>query len=66
MDDLSVFGNFLSTQCGLTVNCARDKPVVFLKIFTARISTSDADIDDFVKNKAHMLRIQLALQMGEF
>ena len=49
MDDLSVFENFLSTQCGLTVNLARDETIGFFNRFTALLTTSDADIGDFVK-----------------
>ena len=49
MDDLPVFENLPSTKCGLTVNCARDETVVFVKKFTALLATSDAEIDDFVK-----------------
>ena len=50
MDDLPVFEIFLSTQCGLTVNCARDETVRFVNSFTTlHLVTSDADIDDLVK-----------------
>ena len=54
MDDLPVFENLPSTKCGLTVNCARDETVVFVKKFTALLATSDAEIDDFVKIKHAM------------
>ena len=50
MDDLPVFENFLSTQCGLTVNRARDKTVVCVNSFNAILDNSYADIDDIVKN----------------
>ena len=50
MDDLPVFENFVSTQCGLTVNRARDETVEFFNSFTALLDTSNADIDDFVKS----------------
>ena len=54
MNDLPVFENFLSTQCGLTTNRARDETVRFVNSFTALIATSDAEIDDFVKIKHAM------------
>ena len=50
MDDFPVFGNFLSTQCSLTVNRAMDETVIFVNSFTALIDTSDAEIYDFVKS----------------
>ena len=50
MDDLLVFENFLSTQCGLTVNRARDETVEFIHSFTTLLYTSDAEIDNFVKS----------------
>ena len=58
MDDLPVFENFLSTQCGLNVNSARFEAVGFVNSFTALLVTSKAEIDDFVKtthttNSAH-------------
>ena len=58
MDDLPVFENSLSTQCGLTVNCERDETVGCFNSFTAVFATSDADIYDYVKithvtNSAH-------------
>ena len=49
MDDLPVDDNYLSTQCGLTVNCSRDETVVFVNIFTILLATFSAEIDDFVK-----------------
>ena len=49
MDDLPVDDNYLSTQCGLTVNCSRDETVVFVNSFTALLAISDAEINDFVK-----------------
>ena len=49
MDDLSVFDNLLSTQCGLTLNHERDETVIFFNSFTALLVTSDVDIDEFVK-----------------
>ena len=49
MDDFPVFENFLSTQCGLTVNRTRYETVGFVNSFTTLIDTSDMDIDDFVK-----------------
>ena len=50
MDDLPVFENFLSTKCGLNVKFVRDETVVSVNSFSKLLATSDADIDDFVKN----------------
>ena len=49
MDDFHVFENFLSTQCGLTVNRAKDETVVFVNIFAALLAAHHAEIDDLVK-----------------
>ena len=40
---------FLFTQCGLTDNCVRDETVRFINSFTTLLSTSNADINDFIK-----------------
>ena len=58
MGDFPVFDNFLSTKCGLAVNIKRNKTVVFVNILTAPLTSSDVDIDNFVKilhakNSAH-------------
>ena len=49
MDDLPLFENFLSIQCGLTVNQSRGETFVFINSFIALLATSDAEIDDIVK-----------------
>ena len=48
MDDLPVFKNSLSSQCGLTVNLARDETVGCFNSFTAVFATSDAEIYNYV------------------
>ena len=50
MDYFPVFEYFLSTQCGLTVNRASDKTVVFFNSFATPLASYDAKIDDFVKS----------------
>ena len=50
MDDLPVFENFLSTQCGLTVNISREEKFGSVNSFTALYATSDVDINDFAKS----------------
>ena len=47
MDDFPVFGNFLSTQCSLTVNRAMDETFGFVNIFTALLATSDTETYEF-------------------
>ena len=49
MDDFTVFENFLSTQCRLTVINTKDETVGFVNSFTALFATSDVEIDDFLK-----------------
>ena len=50
MDDPVIFETFLRTECGLTVARARNEMVTFVDSFTAVLSTSDNEIDSFVKN----------------
>ena len=50
MDSFPVFENFLSPQCGLTVNRARGKTVKIFNSFTAILATSNVEIDDLVKS----------------
>ena len=50
MDSFPVFENFLSTQCGLTVNRARGKTVKIFNSFTAILATSNVEIDNLVKS----------------
>ena len=50
MDDPIIFTAFLQRLCGLTVARNRNEMVSFIDTFTALLSTSDTELDDFVKN----------------
>ena len=50
MDDSDEFRAFLSNLCGLTVIRERNETITFLNTFDALISTSEEEIDNFVKN----------------
>ena len=44
------FTAFLTNLCGLTITRARNETITFLDTFDALISTSEEEIDNFVKN----------------
>ena len=50
MDDSDEFRAFLSNLCGLTVIRERNETITFLNTFDALISTSEKEIDNFVRH----------------
>ena len=50
MNDPAQFTAFLTNLCGLTVARARNETIAFLDTFEALLSTSEEEIDNFVKN----------------
>ena len=50
MDDNNLFEAFLAKVAGVTVDRARDEILQFIPTFTALLSTSEKEIDNFVKS----------------
>ena len=50
MNNANEFTTFLTNTCGLTVPRARNEVITFVDTFDALLSTSEAEIDNFVKN----------------
>ena len=50
MDDANEFTTFLTNIGGLNVARARNEVITFVNTFEALLSTSEAEIDNFVKN----------------
>ena len=50
MNDANEFTAFLTNLCGLTVLRARTEVITFIDTFDALLSTSEDEIDNFVKN----------------
>ena len=50
MNNANEFTTFLTNLCGLTVLRARNETITFIDTFDALLSTSEDEIDNFVKN----------------
>ena len=50
MNDANKFTAFLTNLCGLTVIRARNETITFIDTFDALLSTSEEEINNFVKN----------------